>query len=54
LQGAVRLQGFTSSPTPDTHVLLACAWAAEAQAKVNARNANAFRVKRILFMVKSP
>src|SRR3954454_5762500 len=24
LQGAVRLQGFTSSPTPETHVRLAC------------------------------
>src|SRR5438270_361360 len=54
LQGAVRLHGLASSPTPDTHVLVACAWAADAQARVNARNANAFRVKRILFMVKSP
>src|SRR5688572_26571156 len=25
LQGAVRLQGLTSSPTPDTHVRVACA-----------------------------
>src|ERR1051326_6621267 len=25
LQGAVRLQGFTSSPTPDTQVRVACA-----------------------------
>jgi hypothetical protein len=25
LQGAVRLQGFASSPTPDTHVRVACA-----------------------------
>src|SRR5437588_10184949 len=25
LQGAVRLQGLASSPTPDTHVRLACA-----------------------------
>src|ERR1700730_11204048 len=27
LQGAVRLQGLASSPTPDTQVRLACAWA---------------------------
>jgi hypothetical protein len=25
LHGAVRLQGFASSPTPDTHVRVACA-----------------------------
>src|SRR4051794_22098457 len=25
LQGAVRLHGFASSPTPETHVLVACA-----------------------------
>ncbi len=25
LQGAVRLHGFTSSPTPETHVRVACA-----------------------------
>src|SRR5262245_7463448 len=31
LHGAVRLQGFASSPTPDTHVLVACALAAEPQ-----------------------
>src|SRR6185295_3149324 len=30
LQGAVRLHGFTSSPTPDTHVRFACACAAPA------------------------
>src|SRR3954451_9587054 len=29
LQGAVRLQGFASSPTPDTHVRVACPKAAE-------------------------
>src|SRR5204863_186402 len=32
LQGAVRLHGFTSSPTPETHVTLAFASAAHAQA----------------------
>src|SRR5580698_5218931 len=27
LQGAVRLHGFASSPTPETQVRVACAWA---------------------------
>ena len=31
LHGAVRLHGLTSSPTPDTHVRVACAWASEAK-----------------------
>jgi hypothetical protein len=30
LQGAVRLQGLASSPTPETQVRLACAWAGDA------------------------
>src|SRR4030095_2050490 len=30
LQGAVLLQGLTSSPTPETQVRVACAWAMEA------------------------
>src|SRR5947207_15103585 len=30
LQGAVRLHGLTSSPTPDTHVRVACACAGNA------------------------
>src|SRR5919202_6589058 len=51
LQGAVRLHGLTSSPTPDTQVLVACARAAEAMARVNTRKAHAFRVKRVLFML---
>ena len=29
LQGAVRLHGFASSPTPETHVRVACAYAAD-------------------------
>src|SRR6266480_4714985 len=32
LQGAVRLQGLRSSPTPDTQVRVACAWATDANA----------------------
>jgi hypothetical protein len=27
VHGAVRLQGLASSPTPDTQVRVACAWA---------------------------
>jgi hypothetical protein len=40
LHGAVRLQGFASSPTPDTHVRVACAnaGAAQQQAMTNADN----------------
>src|SRR5712692_1752511 len=34
LHGAVRLHGFTSSPTPETQVLVACACAAEATANM--------------------
>src|SRR6186997_3042669 len=34
LQGAVRLQGLASSPTPDTHVREACAWAIETVANM--------------------
>src|ERR1700749_1491390 len=40
LQGAVRLQGFTSSPTPETHVLVACACATADRATVKARRTN--------------
>src|SRR5215212_8608050 len=38
LQGAVRLQGLTSSPTPETHVRLAWARAIEANAKTKTKN----------------
>src|ERR1700742_3839853 len=54
LQGAVRLHGLASSPTPDTHVLDACACAADANARVNTRNASALMVNRVFFMLKSP
>jgi hypothetical protein len=42
LQGAVRLQGLASSPTPDTQVLVACACANDAQNKQTVNNINAF------------
>src|SRR6266436_3320780 len=50
LQGAVRLQGLTSSPTPDTHVRVACAWAMDAKASVKIAIANALIVNRNLFI----
>src|ERR1041384_3145111 len=34
LQGAVRLHGLASSPTPDTQVRVACAWAMDAKASM--------------------
>src|SRR5215218_1670442 len=46
LQGAVRLQGLTSSPTPETHVRVACAEAAEAPM----RTATAMSAKQAFFM----
>src|SRR5688500_1119301 len=51
LQGAVRLHGLTSSPTPETHVRVACAFALEAAARAKTATARAVRVKRNLFIV---
>ena len=42
LQGAVRLQGLTSSPTPDTQVRVAWAWAIEANANNTGNGINSF------------
>jgi hypothetical protein len=50
LQGAVRLHGFTSSPTPDTHVREACAWSSDATAKMNVAIAKVFKVNRNLLI----
>src|SRR5436305_5932771 len=50
LQGAVRLQGLASSPTPDTQVRVACAWANEANANVKIAIANILIVNRNLFI----
>src|ERR687883_2131546 len=44
LQGAVRLQGLTSSPTPETHVLVAWAFAIEAQIRERANTTSKLRV----------
>jgi hypothetical protein len=54
LQGAVRLQGLTSSPTPETHVRVACACAADETARMKAKRAKAFRVKRMCDITESP
>src|SRR6266404_5273471 len=50
LQGAVRLHGLTSSPTPDTQVRVACAWANEANASIKAAITNILSVNRNLFI----
>src|SRR2546425_7752532 len=50
LQGAVRLHGLASSPTPDTHVRVACAWAMDAKANVKIAIASALIVNRNLFI----
>jgi hypothetical protein len=49
LQGAVRLHGFRSSPTPETHVRVAWAWAEVAERI--AALATAKIVQRYFFIV---
>jgi len=48
LHGAVRLHGLTSSPTPETQVLVACAAAAKPPAIATARPA---RIARLLILI---
>src|SRR2546425_3692559 len=50
LQGAVRLHGLASSPTPDTQVRDACARAKEANANMKIAIASALIVNRNLFI----
>src|SRR5437870_1176764 len=50
LQGAVRLHGLASSPTPETQVRVACAWAMDAKANVKIAIASALIVNRNLFI----
>src|SRR6185369_13449 len=50
LQGAVRLQGLASSPTPDTHVREACAWAIETVANIKVAIAKTLIVNRNLLI----
>src|SRR5258706_12785485 len=48
LQGAVRLQGLASSPTPDTQVRVAWALAIEVTVSTKAPTAKIFKLKRSL------
>src|SRR5437870_11648767 len=50
LQGAVRLHGLASSPTPDTQVRVACAWAIDANASRNVAITRSLIVNRNLFI----
>jgi hypothetical protein len=50
LQGAVRLQGLASSPTPDTHVREAWAWAIETVANMKIAIAITLIVNRNLLI----
>src|ERR1041384_92384 len=50
LHGAVRLQGLASSPTPDTHVREACAWAIETVANMKIAIAITLIVNRNLLI----
>jgi len=51
LQGAVRLHGFTSSPTPETQVRVACALANELAARIIRLMRSVLRVNLILDML---
>src|SRR6267143_6172336 len=46
LHGAVRLHGFTSSPTPETQVRVACAWASEYGVAARIRQRDTFDTRR--------
>src|ERR1044071_9961112 len=50
LQGAVLLQGLTSSPTPETQVRVACAWVMEANASRKVAITRSLIVNRTLFI----
>src|SRR5258705_13881063 len=50
LHGAVRLQGLASSPTPDTHVRDACAWAIDEKANMKIAIVKTLIVNRNLFI----
>ena len=51
LHGAVRLHGLTSSPTPDTHVRVACACAGAAAINAKPRPASTLAPSLISCMV---
>src|SRR6185369_10835922 len=54
LQGAVRLQGFASSPTPETQVRVAWAFAIELMPRVRTKSAKQFKKRRALLILESP
>src|SRR3954470_12309550 len=54
LHGAVRLHGLTSSPTPETHVLVACALAGAATMAASRKANNAVKQRWIRVIVTSP
>src|SRR5271154_4373108 len=51
LQGAVRLHGFASSPTPETQVRVACAEAGAAKSRATVAKAARAASTRIDFMI---
>ncbi|KRD46295.1 hypothetical protein ASE52_16605 [Acidovorax sp. Root275] len=53
LQGAVRLQGLASSPTPDTQVRVACAYTEELNPIKSATDSNAPHFEKDFFMLIS-
>jgi hypothetical protein len=52
LQGAVRLHGLTSSPTPETHVRVA--WAEAGVAKPKAATLASAAAIAICFLIETP
>jgi hypothetical protein len=50
LQGAVRLHGLTSSPTPETQVRVAWAWPSEAIVRIIETKKKARKANRNLFI----
>jgi hypothetical protein len=50
LHGAVRLQGLASSPTPDTHVRVACAFVGDVKNIQIANTAKALRASLVNFI----
>jgi hypothetical protein len=54
LHGAVRLQGLASSPTPETHVRVACACAMAPNAKKKSKVNAAWTEKRAFLTTISP
>ena len=52
LQGAVRLHGLTSSPTPDTQVRVACAWAEVVGRETTASSPKSTSDKPVFLMMR--